>query len=404
MPGFYGVMKVGRLSLREDDGLDFSVAQDGRTAMLSVSGQESVDRLGYVTTKKRMDDIIGLNGSMLSVSFSHKSELDGLYRIATTSGRTQKWIEREANIVPWSMTMERLGYPNEVNVESRLSGPVTRTNDHTATGKRWHAPPVNHYAYAPDSTVPSTVVRTNQDGAMTVYYNLGATVNPRWATTVVNYQLGRVRFLDSDGTERSAIQAPLTPTGWTLHNGLVRVQVNASTGAFEIAAWTGGSWKVKSWELVHGVGPAVTMGVPSAIAVLRNDYEAVVVRLIKALTPGRITVDFTLRRGSRFVEVYVQHLLGTTLKLVRSTTEASTNPTGYLRATAADADGNRFVIGSAKSFTADNVNGAITKTATPTLDAFIGVEIASAPAGDTAADLFQQYLGSPAEMIQGVRY
>lgn len=404
MAGFYGVMQVGRLTLREDDAFDFSIGQDGRTVVFTVSGQESVDKIGYSLVQKRLDDIVGLVGAMVPVSFTHKTEFNGLYRVMNTSGRVQKWAEHSAEIVPWQMTLERLGYPNETNVESRLSGPVTRSNDHVATGKRWHAPPVGHYAYSADSTLPSTVVRTNADGAMTVYYNLGATVNPRWAATVANYQLGRVRFQDSSSVERTAVQAPLTPTGWTLSNGLVRLQINAGTGAFEIAAWTGGAWQVKSWELFHSVGPAVTLGVPSAIALLRNDYEVVTVRVVKALTPGRVTVDFTLRRGSRFIEIYAQHQFGTTLRLQRSTVEASTNPTGYLRATAADGAGNRFVLGSARSFTADNVNGAISKAATPTLDAFIGVEIAAAPAGDLAADLFQQYLGSPAEMVQGVRY
>lgn len=404
MPGYFGVIQVGRLALREDDGLDFNVGQDGRTATFTMNGQESVDRIGYPLANKRLDDILGLNGAMLPVTFTDKSELNGFYRVLTTSGRMVKWEEQSKTIVPWSISLERLGYPNEVNVESRLSGPVTRTNDHAATGKRWHAPPVAHTAYAADSTVPSTLTRTNADGAMTVYFNLGATVNPRWAATVANYQLGRVRFQDSDGVERSALQAPLSPTGWTLSNGLVRVQVNAATGVFEISAWTAGAWRMKGWELFHSVGPAVTLGVPNAITLLRNDYEMVVVRVVKALTPGRVTVDFTLRRGSRFVEIYVQHQLGTTLKLARSTVEASTNPTGYLRANAADADGNRFVVGSAKSFTADNVNGSISKAATPTLDAFVGVEIAAAPSGDAAVDLFQQYLGSPAEMLQGVRF
>jgi hypothetical protein len=128
------------------------------------------------------------------------------------------------------------------------------------------------------------------------------------------------------------------------------------------------------------------------------------VRIVKTLSPGRVTVDFTLRRGSRFLEIYVQHLFGTTLKLVRSAVEASSASTGYIKATAADGAGNKFVLGSARSFTADNVNGGISKTTTPTLDAFVGVEIAAAPTGDAAVDLFQQYLGSPAELVQGVKF
>lgn len=400
----YGVMQVGRLSLRENDSLDFSIKDDGQTVILSLEGQESVDRLSFSLTKKRMDDIAGLNRAFVPVTFTHKSELNGFYRVATVTGTDRKWMPENLNIVPWQMTMERVGYPNDTNLESRLSGPTTRTNDHVATGKRWHAPPVSHYAYAAGSTTPLFVTRTSADGAMPVYYNLPQGINPRWGITVQNYLLGRVRFSDSDGIERTAVQTLLTPTGWTLSNGLVRLQVNAATGVFEVSAWTGAAWQMKGWELFHSTGPAVTLGVPDAISVLRNDFEVATVRIIKSLSPGRVTVDFTLRRGGRFLEIYVQHLFGTTLKLVRSAVEASTASTGYIKAAAADGAGNKFVIGSAKSFAADNVNGGISKAATPTLDAFVGVEITAAPTGDAAVDLFQQYLGSPAEMVQGVRY
>jgi hypothetical protein len=400
----YGVMQVGRLSLRENDSVDFSIKDDGQTVVLSLEGQESVDRLGYTSTKKRLDDIAALNRTFVPVTFSHKAELNGYYRVASVTGTSRSWMPESKNIVPWTMTMERVGYPNEINIESRLSGPITRANDHTATGKRWQAPPVGHFAYAAGSTTPLFVTRTSADGSILAYYNLPQSINPRWAATVSNYLLGRVRFQDSDGTERTALSAPAGPTGWTLSNGLVRLQLNASTGVFEVSAWTGGAWQMKGWELFHSTGPAVTLGVPSAVVVLRNDFEVGTVRIVKTLSPGRVTVDFTLRRGSRFLEIYVQHLFGTTLKLVRSAVEASSASTGYIKATSADGAGNKFVLGSARSFTADNVNGGISKTTTPTLDAFVGVEIAAAPTGDAAVDLFQQYLGSPAELVQGVKF
>ncbi len=99
----------------------------------------------------------------------------------------------------------------------------------------------------------------------------------------------------------------------------------------------------------------------------------------------------------------MQHQFGTTLKIVRSAVEASTASTGYIVATAADGASNKYILGSAKSFTADNTNGGISKAATPTLDAFIGVVVNGAGAGDIAADLFKQYLGAPSEFVQGVR-
>lgn len=400
----FGVVQVGRLALREDDGLEFSLAEEGQQATFSISGQESVDRIGYELTKKRVDDIFGLNGRMVPVSFSHKSELDGFYRVSSATGSVRKWVEQNANVVPWQLQLERVGYTSEMSIESRLSGPITRVNDHSATGKRWHAPAGSHYAYAAGSTAPLNLTRASSDGSIIVYHTLGAAVNPRWGSTPTNYQIGRVRFLDNAQAERVGTQMQLTATGWTLTNGIVRLQVNGTTGVFEVSAWTGGAWQMKGWELFHSTGPAVTLGVPTAISVLRNDYEVCVVRLIKGLNPGRVYVDFILRRGSRFLEIYVQHQFGTTLKLVRSSSEVSTSSTGFIRATAADGAGNKFVLGSARSFTADTANGGISKAATPTLDAFVGVEVSGAGTGDAGADLLQQYLGSPGELVAGVKY
>jgi hypothetical protein len=97
------------------------------------------------------------------------------------------------------------------------------------------------------------------------------------------------------------------------------------------------------------------------------------VRLLYAMALGRFTVDLTLRRGSRFVELYVQGQTSSTLKAVLTTPEASTAGTGFVRVTANDANGNRAIVGSARTFTADTTNGGLSKASTTTLDAFLGV-------------------------------
>jgi hypothetical protein len=103
------------------------------------------------------------------------------------------------------------------------------------------------------------------------------------------------------------------------------------------------------------------------------------------------------------VEVYVQHQFGTTLKIQARTAEASTASTGYITATSADAAGNRLVVGSTRTYVADLVQGGIHREATPTLDAFVGVQVGGAAAGDLAGDLFKQYLGVTDEAVRGVK-
>lgn len=396
----FGVIQAGRLALREDSSVDLAVGDEG--AKVSLSGQESVPRLTLAQLQRRVDDFVALSGQLVPLTFSQKPYLDGFYWVDEASARLEEWQPQAVGIMPWKLQLTRAGYQGDTDLESRLAGPTTRANDHAATGERWHAPPLAHVAYSAGATTPSVVTRTTTDGVLTVYRNVASGVHPRWAVAPGAYGGARCRFTDSAGIERMATRAPLAATGWQMHNGLVRVSVDGS-GSLDIAAWTGGAWRSKLWDVVHGTGPAVVMGAPTLISLLRNDYECVSVRLVKALNPGRITVDLTLRRGSRFVEVYVQHQFGTTLKLTTVTAEATTASTGYLTATAADAAGNKLVVGSSRSFTADNVQGSIARAATATLDAFVGVQVAAAPAGDLAGDLFKQYLGVPSESVKGVR-
>lgn len=397
----YGVMQVGRLALREDSAADLSNGDFG--PRLSLAGQESMPRVTRNQLKQRVEDCLALEGTLQPITFSDKPELNGFYWVESISSTYDIWMPDNVGVLPWSMTVSQAGQASNTDLESRLSGPVTRTNDHAAVGERWHAPPVGHLAWSAGSTIPSAMTRVTTDGTMTVYRGVDVEENPRWGASPTAFLAGRCRIIDQNGLERVARQFDLAPTGWEIHNGLVKVGIDPASGRFNISAWTGGAWQAKSWELFHSTGPAVTLGVPEYASVLRNDYECVAVRITKSLSPGRVTVDFTLRRGSRFAEVYVQHQFGTTLKIVRSAVEASTASTGYIVATAADGASNKYILGSSRSFTADNINGGISKAATPTLDAFIGVVVNAAGAGDIAADLFKQYLGAPSEFVQGVR-
>ena len=397
----YGVMQAGRLPLREDATASLSVA-DGYAEM-AVQGQESFGRLTLNQLLARVDDIVGLKGQLLPFTFTQKPELNGFYQITEATADYTKWVPENVAVLPWSLKLRRYGYQGDMDLEARLAGPQTRANDHAAVGERWHAPNINHVGYAAGSTLPNVITRATTDGAMTVYRTLTVGVNPHWGTTATNALLGRVRLLDSLGRERVAVRADLAPTGWEVHNGLVRIQVNAGNGNLIISHWSGSAWQAKEFTVFHSTGPAVAMGVPDYLTVLRNDLECVAVRLVKSLSPGRITVDLVLRRGSRLTEVYVQHQFGTTLKVVRATAEATTASTGYLTATAADPNGHKFVIGSTRTFVADNVNGGLSKAATPVLDAFIALQPSGAATGDQAAQLFAQYLGAASETVQGVR-
>jgi hypothetical protein len=406
----FGTTQIGRLSLREaittaTDAVD-STNATGRT--LALTGQEvnastapsaglSVAALAQVE-----DDLTGMAGSSIQpVTFTNKQDRNGYYRLTAAQAALMNWTG-ELITCDWSANLIRVGTDTEVDLESRLTGATARNNSFSATGERWHCPPIGHYAYWAGPSQPSTVTRTGSDGAMTVYRRLQTGYNPRWGCPVGSYLNGRVRFIDQNSLERAGINYSVAATGWTLHNSLVRVTPLTSNGVLQVSAYTGGGWQTKNWDIQSA---ASSLGAPTSCTVLRNEVEIAVVRLLWTQAPGRITVDLTLRRGSRFVEVYVQGEFSATLTIQCVTAEAGTAGTGYVSATANDAAGNRYIIGSAKTFTALTTQGGIQLASTVTLDAFIGVVAggSGAVAGDVAGDLYAQYLGAPSELVQAVR-
>jgi hypothetical protein len=393
-------LQLGRMTMRED----LTTAEQGDSEgarTMTLSGQESIPRLSAAAVALQREDFLTMAGQFVPVVFSRKTYLNGFYTIEDVQGTIEDWGDGLATF-KWSANLTRAGTESEVDIESRLSGATTRVNNFAVVGERTHAPAITHGAYWTNATVTAAVSRTGEDGVLKLYRGVGATTNPRWVTTPAGYATGRVRFTDSAGFERAGDGAKLAATGWTLSNGLVRVRPLASGGALEVSAYTGGAWHAKEWDVLID---AVSVGSFDYCTLISNQYEAVSLRLMKMLTIGRFYLDVTLRRGHRFTELYLQDEYSATLKVVRATADIGVNTlAGTIVDTANDADGNKYIIGSAKTFTADTANGGISKAATTTLDAFIGVVAAGTGAvtGDAAADLQKQYIGMPNEMVQGV--
>lgn len=552
----YQTVQIGRLVMREDFAIKDSAALGQRT--ITLTGQESMPRHRLEAVKQRREDFLALIGKFVPVAFTEKSDFDGFYYVDSAKGTIENW-DGELGMFAWSANLFRVGSVGEVDIESKLSGPISRINDFSVIGSRVHAPAIGHDTYNSGSTVPVFVDRESVDGIIRVYRNLADDIHPRWGISPESYGAGRVRFIDDNGLERAGESFNCPAFGWELNNGLIRVRptdpadsselisntgfetntsgwtstgstLTRSTAQFRsgvasglvepdgvasiveataadvpvaegdsyvwyvwmyspdvlsglrmrivwrdelgsditsdltaptsipAATWTrleiqatavagaesaspriqitgtpadtvdlylddasftekgrtllidsydSGAWSSKIWDIITGTSPAVSMAPFDYCSMLHNTQEMVAIRLTKDLAPGRSTVDLILKRGYRFVELYIQHQFGTTLKIARSAPETGTVPpgAGYVEAGSADADGNKYIIGSARTFTADTLDGGLSKDATSTLDAFVGIELSgdSAAAGDESDELYRQYIGSPAETVLGVR-
>lgn len=393
--------QLGRLTLREDFSAGDAVATDLSQA-LYLSGQESMPRWSAEGIAKQREDLLSMQGRFVPVVFSGKSYLNGFYQVTGVSGDINDFIPENLKVLSWTLQLLRIGTESSVDMESRLSGSEARANNFSSTGERTHAPSIDHNMYYAGAATPSSVARDTTDGVITVYRDVPFDVHPRWAVAPQAYGGGRVRIEDAN-FERAATSIPIDPAAWTLSNGLVRLKP-AMSGVFEFAAWAGGSWETKGWDILVGTGPATSIGQFDYCTILRNEFEAVTLRLSKQTAVGRAMVDITLRRGSRIVEMFVQMMSSTTIKAVLTVPENSTDEIGFVQSAANDASGNRAVTGSAKTATVDLVNGGLSKAGTLEFDAYIGLVVdgSSAVAGDTGMDLREQYIGMPTESVRGV--
>jgi hypothetical protein len=396
----YQTMRLGRLTMREN----FAVTEssDGASRKLSIAGRESMGNAGQRTrlqVEQRRDDLLEMGGQIVAVRFTEKPVLDGFYLVDSTAGQLEEWDSAWA-ILNWSAELLRIGVDNEIDFESRLSGSISRVNDFTLTGKRYHAPSVNAKMYWSGATTPIYIDRVGSDGTVRVYRDLAAAIHPRWGVAASDYEKGRVRFLDNNGLERTGVSVKCTATSWELSNSLIRITPGTGGVPLNVYAWEAGAWILRTWDIQ--IGSSVSIASFDSVSVLDNGYESVTIRLVKDLNPGRMLVDVTLKRGATIASLFIQHEYSTTLKVRRFTTVAGTSATGYVYETTADGNGFRSIVGSARTFTADAANHGLSKAATATLDAFIGVSM-NATAGNAVADIMLQYLGFPGEVVRGVR-
>jgi hypothetical protein len=373
---------------------------------IAIDGQSFTSWRGYDNSAvvRAQEDILGLANQVVSVSFEDKTEQSGYYRVKDVGADILYWPDDAVRSFTWSFILHKYGPDNSVDVESRV-GTIVRDNDFALTGERWQAPPIGHYGYFTGSTPPSgSVSRTGSEGAITVYRTIPAAVNPRYGCPVASYPAGRARLL-IDAYERTGTLLRAAGTTWELNNGLVRVRPLTSGGMLSVDSWGGTAWETKAWHIAKG-GATTSLGTFDHATVIRNDFEMVTLRLMRNGSPGRTYVDLTLRRGSRFVEVFIQTDSAATLGAYLETVETASDQTasGYVVASANDADGNKYIVGSSKTVTY-TANRGISKASVVELDVYIGSVVGGtgAAAGDAATDLRNQYIGAVSESTAVVR-
>lgn len=378
-PG-WGSITLGRFTLRET----FDVTEDqGR--VLQIHGQTSVAGLTAAQVERIYEDLYGLQGQLVPISWSDKAFLNGFYQVGAikttyasyTPGRVASPYPR-AVVLDWSCDATRIGPENSIDLESKLSGPQTRKNSYSGVGEITHAPPPVHYGYTTGGSVPPSLQRATSEGPITVYRQIPQGTHPRWGCSPLDFGGGRARFIDAFGEERTGMTRTTPPNGWLISNGIVRVG-SGGAGTLTIGSYVGGVWQTREWDILRN---GVSVAPFTAATVLANTFDTVILRLVSGGAPGnptRTTVDVQMRRGARLAEVFIASDNSATLKAVLHTGEPGLAGPGSISSIGEAIDGGRFVIVSANAVTNDLVSGGMSMTSARLLSVAIGAIPAATP-------------------------
>ena len=394
----YGPLTIGRLTLTEDWQITEKAGTGGRT--VSLAGQEASVALAdsQAATRERAEGILAYQGSVVPCVFTHQAHRNGWYRVNSPQVDEQTWNEH--TLTRWRVDLERVGADSEVEVESRLIG-GNRTHASAATAELWHAPAVGANGYYVGTSTPGYVDRVGEGGTVRVFRALPAATNPRWAVPAAS-ALGGAVSVTVNGILRMGLTCADTPASWVLSNGLVKVEPRTSAGTLRVTSYLASAWgTAKVFDIKRGT---TSLGAATHVTVLRNDPCESVIRLVWDHAPGRTTVDLSLKRGSRFVALHAQQYEATNALRVDDNAGGGTvtdqlTAAGYIASTTSDGDGNRWVLGTPVASAAAGTFGFAASVAARSLPAYVGVVRggASPAAGDTAAQVNAQYLGTPAE-------
>lgn len=371
-------------------------------------GQRSLSISGHVKEQSTLADANELRSLLLAqidtivpVTSDTDPEINGYYLLTQGSVNVEAKLASIANggFYPYQVSLVRK--PNPM-FESRITSGLI-PNDHSVTpGQGIIAPPVGATSFTPDTG--TRLDRVGDEGTVVTY--LDANTSSLWSCGVTDFYSGAVG-LEVGGRLVGGLDIPDDPTDWLIDSSLIRIGRETS-GRFSIRGYRVSWGAALDFKIQEG---GVDIDDWQHLFILENRPEVVTIRLLgfqdNADNAGRRTLDISLRRGSRFASFYYRTSASSTVKVRRDPNDAAltTSMQGAgVRDAADDGQGNRWVLMTSKSHTANTTEGSISKSAVTELDFGIGmvIDATSAPVGDRSQDLVDQYLYGMHEQVSVV--
>ena len=407
------ILTIGRVGLDVEMGHPSEMTESRSIDSREFTLRGFIRSTSLTLTKYLRNELLEQQGQVVAVTYTGDTHFDAFYLLADSRIETMETSYLRRGLFLFEVNLFRVGSSARTEFQSNTTGTVLENTQGLTEGevKPWLAPPVNSSIFVWSATSVTSYDRVTEDGTIKVYTSAGDySTDPTWGCLAGFFYGGSAKLL-TNSRVRTGLDIPQAPSDWELNNGLIRVRPDSGGSKLDIAVWDGSVAyeSEKTWKFQLGGADTSAFSFVSAI---RNDPEAVTIRVLCSDTIANHTMDITLRRGSAqvFITWYWQGVANT-MKVVRDSTEAATavTPTGAtstvgVRATANDGGGNRYTLFSAQAITNDTTIGGLSTASANRLNVAIGFEIdgSSAVTGNDADNLALQYFGMVGERVRAV--
>lgn len=390
-------MRVGRLSLPKPNVRGLPVDHEAFT----VSGL--IDLSTEAAARDLRHSLLGMRDRLEPVSWLKDPGLDGWYHIDEVHTESV-FADAGRFYVPWSMEFSLVN--RSLRIAETLS-PVTRSNAHAVTAQRWHAPPRGMAGYHAGTFTGGTVDRGSSEGNLAVHIGVPTDIDAEWLQgSPEELYEGAPRIETANGQVVTGL-GQIDPVGWTLTNDILRVQDNTAvtTLRFLVDHWNGTAFSGGYHVVPREAGGDAAK--QHELIVLKNDASRVSLMLVSPATSagGRFSVVLTLMRGARHAVVSYHRHSSATIRLYQY--NAAVAHVGFTGGQREDkVGGPRLFFATPFAFTSSlatpspHISSSVTVTS---WTAIFGIEPDAAVVNDQAAELFRQFLGTPAPRLRVVR-
>ncbi len=406
---------VGRLTFTSPGSLSFSGSTNQPNNSVNISGKLAVDDLD--DAKSLRDELISMSKQDCLVAFTYTgdSTLKGYCYVESSSIDISRY---SIGGIDYNIDLLWLGKPGEVNLESHFSGALIE-NSHsiTSTTNQMHSPPRQHYTYYHTGTLTNTSREQLQNQSTII--KTGGNLRDSNATYNVdpeNYYEGAVEIKIKDYHDQLRLRAGRDsdnkPTDAIVENGLIKLTVlgdNTSQCRFTTHLYDPDSddyTSAQTWA-ISATGSETEWQSWQSIQILKNEPQIATIRLTTHYDAtnkdGRLVFDITMKRGARHLEFVASQWQVQQLNVKAVTSLADTNDTGYIKATSSDGQGNKYIIGTPSTYTADTSNLGISVSGSTAVKGFIGGEIGTASGANTSDSIRDQYIDSIFETVRVVK-